>query len=262
MVDLVAAGEAFRTQTVPLLVAKVQRRLDEVAKIEPFKDSLVQQIEEAFPKSLGMKLLEKGLLKMEDVAVRGETFILVPSQKELEGRLGEIMRSKLTDTQLTGLHIFFFVLFHLLYGRYLSDYAHVARRVLADMRGLAGILDILPNSVFLTAPKLLIQRGLEEHGASYGFFHRYWDVLKALEELALISPATLEFERPGGLEGISMDYNAVTPVHLRYYRLWSGVLQGNSPLLNLGVKPNLVKPNGIMPSEATGVEPGVWDKER
>lgn len=258
IVDLVAVGEEFRVKTVPTLVAKVQRRLNEVAKIEPFKDDLVAQIEQAFPKSFGMKLLEKGLITYEDTCIRGETFILIPAQADLEERLSNIVNSTLTDTQVTGLHIFFYVLFHLLYGRYLSDYGHVVRLVLADMRGLAGILDILPNSVFLNAPKLLIQKGIEEHGDSYSFFHRYWDVLRALEELASISPAVLEFERPEGLEGISQSYQAVTPVHIRYYRLWSGVLQGNTPLMNLGVKPNLVKPSGILPSEATGIEPGDW----
>nr|WAY16589.1 putative RNA-dependent RNA polymerase [Rhizoctonia solani mitovirus 112] len=259
VVDLVAVGEAFKTQTVPLLVAKIQRRLDEVAKVEPFKDDLIDQIEKAFPKSLGLKLLEKGLLTMEDISIRGETFILVPNQKDIEERLDVVVSAKFTDTQKTGLHVFFFVLFHLLYGRYLSDYGHVVRLVLADMRGLAGVLDILPNSVFLDSPKLIISQSLEEHGELYGFFHRYWDVLKALEEMAMISPAVLEFERPEGSEGISADYNTVTPVHLRYYRMWSGVLQGNNPLMNLGVKPNLIKPNGIMPSEATGQEPGVWN---
>lgn len=83
---------------------------------------------------------------------------------------------------------------------------------------------------------------------SYGFFQRYWDFLVTLEDLASASPSVINFSRPEGLEGVSQSQSAVTPLHLRYYRLWSGIIQGSLPVLGIGLKLNR-PPAGLVPNE-------------
>lgn len=83
---------------------------------------------------------------------------------------------------------------------------------------------------------------------SYGFFQRYWDFLVTLEDLASASPSVINFSRPDGLEGVAQNNTAVTPLHLRYYRLWSGIIQGSLPVLGLGMKISRA-PTGLVPTE-------------
>jgi hypothetical protein len=62
-----------------------------------------------------------------------------------------------------------------------------------------------------------------------GFYTWYFKFIQALEALSLASPAVLAFSKPQGREGFSGSIDAVTPVHMRYYRIWSGVIQGSLP---------------------------------
>lgn len=253
-VDLLELSESFKTESVSKLVAKVSKRYDEAASVEKAKDSTLETLKNNFWPSFYEVLVKSNSISAFDVAVRGDTFILVPSEEDIRFKGADLFKQSISPRVVTGLGMFFFILYHLLYGRYVSDYASVLRLVLQDLRGLMGRIDIMANSQNLVQRKLLVEKGLALHGESYGFFQRYWDVLLAMEELASASPAVLEFEKPGGLEGLSLDYSKVTPVHLRYYRLWSGVVQGASPILNLGVKPTKIIPNGLVPSEALGLE--------
>jgi hypothetical protein len=94
-----------------------------------------------------------------------------------------------------------------------------------------------------------------ETNLPYGFFHRYWDLLETLNDLASASPAVLTFARPEGLEGLSSSYSGVTPIHLRYYRMWSAFIQGSIPTLNIGMKTSLV-PNRVLPYDGPSGLPG------
>jgi hypothetical protein len=102
----------------------------------------------------------------------------------------------------------------------------------------------------------------EDITVSYDFFKRYWDLLQTLEEVSKVSPQTLEFERPEGMEGVALDYNAVTPIQVRYYRAWSGVLTGCQDLLRARVVKSAL-PAGVVPSATKEVTPEVaafsWD---
>lgn len=180
------------------------------------------------------------------------------SQEVIDSKAKEFVINRMTEQHKVGLHMFFFLLLHLLYGRYQSEYKELMLYVLQDLKGLSGRVTLLPNSVLLNSRPLRVAEGQKAFPGSYGFFHRYWDVLRALDELATASPAVLEFERPDGSEGVALGYNAVTPVQIRYYRLWSGVVQGASPLLSLSVKPNAVVPSGLTPSEVSGKDAGDW----
>jgi len=128
------------------------------------------------------------------------------------------------------------------------------------------------KETILTALQDLEQRYSEEYSeaiwededisVSYDFFKRYWDLLQTLEEVSKVSPQTLEFERPEGMEGVALDYNAVTPIQVRYYRAWSGVLTGCQDLLRARVVKSAL-PAGVVPSATKEETPEVaafsWD---
>lgn len=81
---------------------------------------------------------------------------------------------------------------------------------------------------------------------SYDFFKRYWDTLLTLEEMSKVSPQSLEFERPEGMEGVALDYNAVTPIQVRFYRAWSALLVGSQDLLRARIV-KFSPPEQVMP---------------
>nr|UIW13869.1 MAG: RNA-dependent RNA polymerase [Rhizoctonia solani mitovirus 87] len=83
---------------------------------------------------------------------------------------------------------------------------------------------------------------------SYDFFKRYWDLLQTLEEMSRVSPQSLKFERPEGMEGVALDYNAVTPLQIRYYRAWSALLSGHQDLLRARIT-TIQPPQGTLPSQ-------------
>jgi hypothetical protein len=93
----------------------------------------------------------------------------------------------------------------------------------------------------------------EDITVSYDFFKRYWDLLQTLEEISKVSPQSLEFERPEGMEGVALDYNAVTPIQVRYYRAWSGVLTGSQDILRARIVKSVL-PVGVVPSQVKPVE--------
>lgn len=140
-------------------------------------------------------------------------------------------------------------LWAVLYGPAIDSYLEVVRDACFNIEAMGGKhrgSSMLVLTSFVN----------KENKESYGFFHRYFDFISTLEELAKASPAVLSFERPEGSEGIAQSLNAVTPIHLRYYRLWSGVIQGMVPLTGIGL--NIRRPPaGLLPSETAKI----WEME-
>nr|WAY16613.1 putative RNA-dependent RNA polymerase [Binucleate Rhizoctonia mitovirus 5] len=67
------------------------------------------------------------------------------------------------------------------------------------------------------------------------FYELYFEYLEALREISLMGNHVFELRRPEGLEGISTNPNKVTPQQIRFYRKWSGVIQGAVPLEHIQV---------------------------
>jgi hypothetical protein len=62
------------------------------------------------------------------------------------------------------------------------------------------------------------------------FYELYFEYLEALREISLCGNHVFELRRPEGVEGIALNPNKVTPQQIRFYRKWSGVIQGAVPL--------------------------------
>lgn len=234
--DAVALGEAFATITVPQLVKRVERKFSAVQPLHEGKDGLIAELQSSLPKSLFSKVWKREVGEIPQIF--GEGFVMFdPTESQIEQHVGALAALSLTDAQKSGLNQFIFTLFHLLYGRYITDYREVVLLVMRDLKALANRYMLIANSdqlVLRPTRKSITQAGDPN---AYGFFHRYWDTLQSLDELASISPAVLEFSRPDGSEGVALGYGAVTPTQIRYYRLWSGVMQGTQGLEDLSVKP-------------------------
>lgn len=244
--DALAIGEAFAQVTVPQLVQKVERKYSAVQVLVEAKDSLVSEIQANLPLSLFSKVWERENPQPEAPVAIGEGFVMFDVIDQTQ-QITELAARSLTDSQRSGLNQFIFMLFHLLYGRYISDYREVVLLVMRDLKALANKYMSISNSdqlVLRPTRKSITQAGSPD---AYGFFHRYWDTLQALDELASISPAVLEFERPEGDEGVSLSYGAVTPVQIRYYRLWSGLLQGTEKLSDLAINLKAPVPKTVRP---------------
>jgi hypothetical protein len=67
------------------------------------------------------------------------------------------------------------------------------------------------------------------------FYELYFEYLEALREISLMGNHVFELRRPEGMEGISSNPNKVTPAMIRFYRKWSGVIQGAVPLEHIQV---------------------------
>lgn len=62
------------------------------------------------------------------------------------------------------------------------------------------------------------------------FFELYFEYLEALREISLVGNHVFSLTRPDGLEGTSVSPHKVTPQQIRFFRKWSGVIQGAVPL--------------------------------
>jgi len=69
------------------------------------------------------------------------------------------------------------------------------------------------------------------------FFELYYEYLLALTDLAKIGKHVFRFERPTGLEGgaVGRSINSVTPAQIRFYRKWSGIIQGSVDANNIAL---------------------------
>lgn len=248
--DALAIGEAFANITVPQLVAKVERKFSAVEALAKDKDGMVAELQAAAPKSLFSKVWERAVTGFISPVIFGNGFVMFePDQDQVNENVAAIAAQSLSDGQKSGINQFIFVLYHLLYGRYITDYREVVLLVMRDLKALANRYMSISNTdalVLRPTRKAITQAG---NPSAYGFFHRYWDTLQALDELASVSPAVLEFERPMGDEGVALKYGAVTPTQIRYYRLWSGVMQGTQGLQDLAINPKVLKPKTVRPFE-------------
>lgn len=68
------------------------------------------------------------------------------------------------------------------------------------------------------------------------FVSQYALYLEFLNELSDLGEHIFKFEKPEGSESESRSLNAVSPAQIRFYRKWSGVLQGSVPLNELKLK--------------------------
>nr|WAY16588.1 putative RNA-dependent RNA polymerase [Rhizoctonia solani mitovirus 111] len=68
------------------------------------------------------------------------------------------------------------------------------------------------------------------------FVSQYALYLEFLKDLSELGEHIFQFEKPEGSESESRSLNAVSPANIRFYRKWSGVLQGSVPLNELKLK--------------------------
>lgn len=73
------------------------------------------------------------------------------------------------------------------------------------------------------------------------FISQYALYLEFLHDLSVLGEHIFKFEKPEGSEGVSRSLSAVTPAQIRYFRKWSGVLQGSVPIDGLKLKVPKIK---------------------
>jgi hypothetical protein len=74
------------------------------------------------------------------------------------------------------------------------------------------------------------------------FISQYALYLEFLSDLSALGEHIFKFEKPEGSESESRSLNAVSPAQIRYFRKWSGVLQGSVPLNELKLKTPKIRP--------------------
>lgn len=78
------------------------------------------------------------------------------------------------------------------------------------------------------------------------FISQYALYLEFLGEISKLGEHIFKFSKPEGSEGISRSLSAVTPAQIRYFRKWSGVLQGSVPINELKLKVPKIKDIALM----------------
>lgn len=219
--DMVQVGIDFKLTTLVKVVPKVAVKLEAALAVSEARPTLVLDMTTAFVAWLESSMNSRtedleDTIMAEALALGPEvdfnTIPLTQTEEELVWyRLICALYSPLPEEYSSKAEAFYQLLWKKLYGPALAGYIEVVRDVLFNVEGMAG--KHRSNSM-LVLPSF--------HGGSaysYGFFQRYWDFLTTLEDLASVSPSVTNFSRPEGLEGVSENPHAVTPLHLRYYRM-------------------------------------------
>jgi hypothetical protein len=68
------------------------------------------------------------------------------------------------------------------------------------------------------------------------FFKLYATYIEYIRDCATLGENIFKFSKPDGLEGFSSSLNSVTPVQIRFYRKWSGLIQGSINLQGVYLK--------------------------
>nr|UIW13870.1 MAG: RNA-dependent RNA polymerase [Rhizoctonia solani mitovirus 88] len=82
------------------------------------------------------------------------------------------------------------------------------------------------------------------------FVSQYALYLEFLNELSDLGEHIFKFEKPEGSESENRSLNAVSPAQIRFYRKWSGVLQGSVPLNELKLKTPKIRHRELMSSKS------------
>lgn len=248
--DMIQVGIDFKLTTLVKSVPKVQSKLRAADSMLANRENLLSEMTSTFCTWLEGSYNRSEKERLED-EIMAEALSLVghdlpkgltPGEKRSEWyALVCALYPNLPENYEASVRAFYELLWNRLYGPALAGYHETVRDVCFNVEAMAGkhrgnSMLVLPSFHSL------------ESKVSYGFFQRYWDFLGSLEDLATASPSVINFSRPEGLEGVSQSQSAVTPLHLRYYRLWSGIIQGSLPVLGLGLKTDRV-PTGLVPSE-------------
>nr|WPH57538.1 putative RNA-dependent RNA polymerase [Rhizoctonia solani mitovirus 128] len=78
------------------------------------------------------------------------------------------------------------------------------------------------------------------------FISQYALYLEFLGEISKLGEHIFKFQKPEGSEGISRSLSAVTPAQIRYFRKWSGILQGSVPINELKINVPKIKDVTLM----------------
>lgn len=78
------------------------------------------------------------------------------------------------------------------------------------------------------------------------FISQYALYIEFLKELSDLGEHIFKFEKPEGSVAESRSLNAVSPAQIRFYRKWSGVLQGSVPIAELKLKTPKIRPQKLM----------------
>jgi hypothetical protein len=89
---------------------------------------------------------------------------------------------------------------------------------------------------------------------SLDFVSQYALYIEFLHDLSLLGEHIFKFEKPEGSEAESRSLNAVTPAQIRFFRKWSGVLQGSVPINELKLKVYKIKSKSLLSSRLDEME--------
>lgn len=89
---------------------------------------------------------------------------------------------------------------------------------------------------------------------SLDFVSHYALYIEFLHDLSLLGEHIFKFEKPEGSEAESRSLNAVTPAQIRFFRKWSGVLQGSVPINELKLKVPKIKSKSLLSSRLDEME--------
>lgn len=254
--NLIELGINFKHLTIKKYVPKVAAKVAAGEAVLARKAELIEMMTRTFYWTIVEKLLPDRYLMLNERIIRSE--LLSEEHPVLEwfdfiATIGSMPKAERLilrgiDTYWEGLPAFYSALWTALYGPALASYMDVVNDALFNIEAMGGKHR---SSSMLVLPSFVNTANKE----SYGFFHRYYDFITSLESLALASPAALSFERPEGSEGFSGSIDAVTPIHIRYYRMWAGVIQGTLPLQDVGLKPKHIPAPGLVPSAVAELPP-------
>jgi len=231
--DMVQVGIDFKLTTLTKAVPKIVSKVQAAEAVQNDKDNLIASMTTSFGTWLWSSYHPAEEAKMDDLESFEDTTPVVSLTPEVIYIF--------PPEYIAQVEVFYGLLWTKLYGPAIAGYLETARDVQWNVEAMAGKHR---SSSMLVLPSF----HSVDSKISYGFFQRYWDFLMTLEDLASASPSVINFSRPEGLEGVSQSQSAVTPLHLRYYRLWSGIIQGSLPVLGLGLKLNRA-PTGLTPKE-------------
>jgi hypothetical protein len=238
--DLVQVGIDFKHTTLAACVPKVRAKMAAVQQVKGNKVELIEQMSVSWREFIAAKMAVRYI-----PGLREDSVLSAPFLPSIQAWVADAFLPKDYDI---GVRLFYHELWKGLYGPAIDSYEETIRDSVFNVEAMAGMHR---GNSMLVLPSFHTKHA---NAMSYGFYHRYWDFIQTLEDLALASPAVLAFARPEGIEGYSLNYNAVTPLHLRYYRLWSGILQNNIPTMGIGMKiPR--PPLGVVPSQITESQP-------
>lgn len=158
----------------------------------------------------------------ENAVIKDRALNRAKSKNDINSIL-QIEATSLPVKDLTGYTDFFYEVWYRVISQAFTDYQYAVQ----------DILKLFPKEWAHRGgtPALWVPYFMEQ-----GFFGLYGSYLNWLRDSAKLGEHIFSMSKPEGLEGFSRSINAVTPIQIRFYRRWSGLLQGSINLNGLYLK--------------------------